>query len=156
MSEINWGSLALHRLSVREYGSGELRAYLRRKGATSAEAEKVVEDLVERGHINDERYARVIARHQAHRDKGPAYVLMRLRQKGVNLSQAKVRELFQEALPESVESELELARRVVEKRYPEALQPACDPKERARAFAALQRRGFSRDAISRALGTRFG
>jgi regulatory protein len=145
-------TLAIHRLSVREYGSGEMRAYLKRKGASDADADAVVRDLIERKVIDDERYARVIARHQAHRDKGPAYVMMRLKQKGVHLSRSKVAEIFAEVLPDSTASELELARQVIERRYPGVAGGSGDRKERAKAYAALARRGFSRDVIAQALG----
>lgn len=150
-------ALALRRLSVREYGSGEMLAYLKRKGAPEGEASRVVEELVTKKLIDDERYARVIARHQAFRDKGPDYVMMKLRQKGVSLPRRKIQEIFEETLPETVGSELEMARRVIERRYPAAIKKSGDPgdskdpREKARAYAALVRRGFSRDVIRRAL-----
>ncbi|MDR3606119.1 MAG: regulatory protein RecX [Oligoflexia bacterium] len=149
MSEIDFAALALHRLSVREYGSGEMRAYLRKKGASADESRRIVSDLLERGMISDERYARVIARHQAHRDKGPAYVMMKLRQKGVDIGRGTMAEIFQEVLPEAVASELELARRVAEKRYPSALGKNCDRKQKSKAIAALARRGFSHAVIAK-------
>lgn len=140
--------LALARLSVREYGSGEMRTYLIRKGASEADAEAVVSELMAGRLIDDERYARVIARHQAFRDKGPAYVMSRLREKGVNLPMTTIRAIYQEAMPEGLESELELARRVVERRYPRALR---DRAEKQRAYQALLRRGFSSEVVRRCL-----
>lgn len=156
MDRSDASALAFHRLSVREYGSGEMRAYLKRKGASDVDADAVVRELIERKAIDDERYARVIARHQAHRDKGPAYVMMRLRQKGVYFSKSKVAEIFADVLPDATGSELELARKVLERRYPECIQvpgkPRPDRRVRAKAFGALARRGFSRDVIAKALG----
>jgi SOS response regulatory protein OraA/RecX len=145
--KIDSRALAMHRLSVREYGSGEMRSYLKRKGVPAPEADQVVEELLQRKLLDDERYARVVARHQAFRSKGPDFVQMRLRQKGVSLSRQKVQEIFREVLPESAGSELEMARRVVERKYPRA---NIDQKEKAKAFAALARRGFSMDVIMKA------
>jgi regulatory protein len=140
--------LALHRLSVREYGSGEMRSYLIRKGVTPEQAARVVDELLAEKLIDDERYARVIARHQAFRDKGPAYVRARLRQKGVNISPARIQSIYNETMPENLGSELDLARSVVERRYPRAF---ADPTERRKAYQALLRRGFSPDVVQRCL-----
>lgn len=140
--------LAIQRLSVREYGSGEMRSYLIRKGAPPEEATEVVAELVGDKLIDDERYARVIARHQAFRDKGPSYVLARLRQKGVRLPLTRVRAIYQETLPEQLNSELDLARRLVDRRYPRAHE---DRDELRRAYGALVRRGFSREVAQKVL-----
>ncbi len=147
-----WG-LALRRISIREYGASELKAYLIRKGATPAQAEEVVDQLVADKRIDDHRYARVIARHQAFRDKGPAYVLAKLRQKGLKLSMSEVHALYEESLPNSRESELEMAREVLERRYPRALE---SQSEKKRAYEGLLRRGFSRDVVSKCLFKRRG
>ena len=143
MDEIDPRQLALIRLSVREYGSGEMRAYLRRKGVDEPEAQEIVAELVKSGQISDERYSRVITRHQAHRGKGPHYIVAKLREKGVKTDARKVREFYREAAPMD---ELETARRVVEIRYPRAFE---DEAERRRAYQALLRRGFSSDVASR-------
>ena len=145
---VELSQLAMKRLSVREYGSGEMRSYLIRKGASEEQAERIVAELVDRKMIDDERYARVVARHQAFRDKGPSYVLMKLRQKGVQLPLKKVQEIFEETLPESAGSELEMARKVVERRYPRAHE---DRAELRKAYQALLRRGFSRDVVRKCL-----
>lgn len=137
-------SLALSRLSVREYASAEMESYLRRKGASAPDAAAIVSELVRMNAIDDERYARVIARHQAMRDKGPAYVEAKLRQKGVRLPRQRLLEIFREVLPEERPSEKESVRRILERRYPEAGR---DAKAKSRAFQALLRRGFSRSAI---------
>jgi regulatory protein len=146
-AKVDSKSLAMHRISVREYGAGELRSYLKRKGVPAAEAEQVVEDLIQRNLLDDVRYARVIARHHAFRSKGPDFVLMKLRQKGVSLTRQKVQEIFREVLPEAAGSELEMARRVIERKYPKS---NVDQKEKSKAYGALARRGFSRDVIMKA------
>lgn len=147
-----WG-LALRRISIREYGASELRSYLIKKGASAAQAEEVISQLVAENKIDDRRYARVIARHQAFRDKGPAYVLSKLRQKGVKLSMREVQSLYEESLPDTRKSELDMAREVLERRYPHALE---SPAEKKRAYEGLLRRGFSRDVVSKCLFKRSG
>jgi regulatory protein len=147
-----WG-LALRRISIREYGASELKSYLIKKGASTQKAEEVVSQLVAENKIDDRRYARVIARHQAFRDKGPAYVLSKLRQKGVKLSMREVQSLYEETLPETRQSELEMAREVLERRYPHALESQAEKK---RAYEGLLRRGFSRDVVSKCLFKRSG
>jgi regulatory protein len=142
-----WG-LALRRIAIREYGAGELKSYLIRKGATAQQAEEVVSQLVADNRIDDRRYARVIARHQAFRDKGPAYVLAKLRQKGLKLSMQEVQSLYEESLPHSRETELEMAQEVLERRYPHAFESQAEKK---RAYEGLLRRGFSRDVVSKCL-----
>jgi regulatory protein len=142
-----WG-LALRRISIREYGAVELRAYLIRKGATAEQADEVVARLVAEQRVDDRRYARVIARHQAFRDKGPAYILAKLRQKGLKLSLHEVQTLYEENLPQARDSELEMARRVLERRYPHALE---SQSEKKKAYEGLLRRGFSRDVVRKCL-----
>ena len=147
-TKTDYRTLALNRIAVREYASNELRTYLIRKGAATHEAEEIVRELVDDQRIDDRRYARVIARHQAFRDKGPAYILAKLRQKGVRLSLQEVQALYEETLPETYDSELAMAQRVIERRYPHAMS---DRKEKHKAFNALLRRGFSRQVIQKCL-----
>jgi regulatory protein len=145
--------LAMRRISIREYGATELKSYLIRKGATPEQAEEVVSQLVAEQRIDDRRYARVIARHQAFRDKGPAYVLAKLRQKGLKLSMHEVQSLYEENLPRARESELEMAREVLERRYPHAFESQAEKK---RAYEGLLRRGFSRDVVRKCLFQKSG
>lgn len=145
--------LALKRVSIREYGSGELGKYLERKGASAEDARLIVQDLKGRGYLDDRRYARVIARHQAARDKGPQYILGRLRQKGVDLSLSEVKKIYDECLAQGQslgrgDSEIEAVQRVLERRYPRA---KTDRSEAKRAYAALLRRGFSSELIQKCL-----
>jgi SOS response regulatory protein OraA/RecX len=130
---------ALMRLNVREYAAGEMRNYLKRKGFEAAEIEDAVKCLVEKGLISDERYSRIIARHTAQRGKGPGYIQAKLRQKGVRLDASQAKKLFDET---SSESELDLAKRILETKYPRAKESM---KERQRAYNGLIRRGISHD-----------
>ena len=70
---------------------------------------------------------------------------MKLRQKGIQVSAEKARELFTE---NSSESETELARRLLRSRYPRAGENA---KERQRAYQGLIRRGISHEVARRCI-----
>lgn len=137
-------NLALRRIAAREYSRAEMVAYLKRKGVETKQAEEVVARLVEESLISDERYAKVVARHQATRGKGPAYVRMKLKQKGIHADASEVREMLGDV---TGESDIERARKIVEARYPNA---ANDKTVAAKAYQALIRRGFSFD-VARAV-----
>lgn len=137
--------LALRRLSLREHSGRELETYLKRREIPGTIAAETVAQLAEEKLVDDRRYARAMTRSQAVREKGPSYILQKLRQKGVHIELGEVRELFGET---SDRSELELARHLVERRYPRAAQ---DQKELRRAYAALLRRGFSGEIVRKAL-----
>jgi regulatory protein len=130
---------ALYRLNVREYGAVEMATYLRRKGYERGEIDDAVAQLVAKDLISDARFSKIIARHTAQRGKGPAYIRAKLRQKGIKIDPAQARELFEDS---SSESELELARRILETKYPRATE---NMKERQRAYQGLIRRGISHD-----------
>jgi regulatory protein len=140
--------LALIRLSVREYGAREMLSYLKRKGIEAEVAAEVVHELTEEKLLDDRRYARAMTRSQANRDKGPGYILGKLKQKGVRIELSEVREIFSET---SDRSEMEMAQRIVERRYPRALPPTQDEKEVRRAYSALIRRGFSSETARKCL-----
>jgi SOS response regulatory protein OraA/RecX len=136
---------ALVRLNVREYGVTEMAQYLTRKGYDSGEIEQTMKELMARGLLSDERYAAVLARHVIARGKGPSYLQARLRQKGVRLTASQAKSLFQNF---SSHSEIDLAMRILETRYPRANQ---DLKQKQRAFSGLIRRGISPDVAREAL-----
>jgi SOS response regulatory protein OraA/RecX len=139
--------LALIRLNVREYGANEMRMYLKRKGYELSEIDPVIEEFVAEGLISDARFSKIMARHSANRSKGPGYIQAKLRQKGVKLSSQEAKSLFQE---NSSESEMELAQRILESRYPNAAEGF---KEKQRAYQGLIRRGISHDVAQLCLKT---
>lgn len=138
----NW---ALRRLTVREYAAREMLAYLERKQVPSEIAIQIISQLTEEKLLDDRRYARAATRSQSIRGKGPAYILMKLKQKGVRIELDEVRTIFSET---SDQNELEMARNLVERRYPRAQS---DTKELRRAYAALLRRGFSTEVVRECL-----
>lgn len=129
--------LALKRLAVREYSSREMLAYLKKKGITPELATKAVEELIRKNFINDQRYAELYVHSMTLRGKGPLFIKLKLREKGISMDTGRIREL---AYQKDGISELEAARQIVNRRYPDANR---DKKTALRAFRALLRRGFS-------------
>lgn len=130
-------NLALRRLNRSECSSQELRSYLQRKGVTKEMASDVVRALIEQKLVDDERYTRILARQQALRGKGSAYISMKLKTKGITAPRSQVSHILDEVTDQS---ELERACAIVERRFPLAWS---DRQEAARAVQALVRRGFS-------------
>jgi len=131
--------LALRRLSCREQSVLELHSYLKQKGFSHEVCERVLKELMDQGYVSDERYTRMMARDQVRKGKGPRYVSEKLRQKGIQMEPGAVRTLLIEV---DGFDELDAARKIVERRYPNVTQ---DRAEANRAFQALVRRGFSFD-----------
>ncbi len=139
-------NLALRRLNSRDYSSHELCGYLARKGFATSDAAEVVASLVESRFIDDARYGAALARAQARRGKGPTYIRNKLKQKGVELSVEEIRRVAAQA---EGKSEIERAREIVERRYPEFKS---DKAAAVKAMQALVRRGFSYDIARQAVG----
>lgn len=137
--------MALRRLGTKEYSSAEMLSYLKRREVPEELAGEIVRVLVKDRMIDDLRYAKILVRSQAMRGKGPLYISNKLKQKGVKLDVSSIREWVAEALGTT---EVEAARDIIERRYPDA---ANDPKAAARAFQALLRRGFTSDVARQAL-----
>ncbi len=141
-------SLALRRLASRETSTLEMKEYLKKKGFSREDIETTVERLLEDKLIDDQRYARAMTRAVAAKGKGPMQVVAALRKKGVELSLRQAKALLQDEVSEW--DEVALARKTVERRYPDA---RTDPKAYRRAYQALLRRGFSPEVIKKSLGS---
>jgi regulatory protein len=139
-------NLALKRLSSREHSTQELEVYLQRRDFPEDVIASVLASLTDQKLLDDRRYAREVAHSQAVREKGPNYILQKLRQKGVQIELDEVNKLYSET---SNRDELEAAQHIVERRYSGAQQNETILR---RAYAALLRRGFSHDIARKALG----
>jgi SOS response regulatory protein OraA/RecX len=170
-------SQALRRLGLREHSRKELSDWLLRSfgpGCATVISE-VLGALEQRGELCDARFAKALARHHEARGKGPAYIQAKLREKGVDRSVDSIRALLAEspgfgsgaerdlgparnfetgsdealtAVENPKDRELRLAVAVVERRYPGF---RTEQRERARAWQALLRRGFSLEIVKKAL-----
>ena len=137
--------LALGRLGRRECSRAEIEVWLVSKGVSPSEASQTAQELEKQGLIDDQRYARMMIRHQSLRGKGARYIALKLKQKGVHLDPRAIQEQSQEL---GLSSELELAREIVERRYPKAHS---DRQVAAKAYNALLRRGFSSETARAAV-----
>lgn len=136
---------ALRRLDRRECSTGDISQTLKRKGFPQDVISEVIQDLVERKWIDDEKFARILVRDQALRGKGPKWIQMKLRAQGIQVESEGIREIIQST---TQKTELEVAQSIVGRRYPNAIH---DPMVSKKAIQALLRRGFSYDIARQAI-----
>jgi regulatory protein len=139
--------LALNRVSRKETSAREISEYLRKKGVEPDLVERLVRELIADHLVDDDRYARMMIRHQALRGKGPAYIQAKLRDKGIALDNRTIAALQGEL---TGTSELESAISVVRRHYANA---ADDKIAAARAYRALLRRGFTGEIARQAINS---
>jgi len=129
---------ALRHLVRREHSRAELARKLAPHAESPEALEALLDELVSRKQLSDERYADERARSLA-RKYGPAKIRHDLRSKGI--ADSVVDRI-------SSEGELERARAILERKF---RAPATSREERARRGRFLQGRGFSMDVIARLL-----
>ncbi len=121
----------------------ELRRKLKDGGYPKEAADYAIEFLKEHNFINDENYGRRYVEFNSER-KSQRQIQYELQKKGLD------KEVIQEILREQPVDEEAQIRAYVNKKRIKAEE--MDFKERGKVMAALGRRGFSYDAISRVLG----
>ncbi|WP_313583689.1 regulatory protein RecX [Lacrimispora sp.] len=121
----------------------ELRRKLKDGGYPNEAADYAIEFLKEHNFINDENYGRRYVEFNSER-KSQRQIQYELQKKGLD------KEVIQEILREQPVDEEAQIRAYVNKKRIKAEE--MDFKERGKMMAALGRRGFSYDAISRVLG----
>lgn len=127
---------ALRYLVRREHSRAELARKLAPHAESTGALERLLDELVARQQLSDERYANERARTLS-RKYGPAKIRHDLKAKGI------AGHLVAQV---SSEGEIDRARAVLERKY---RQPAATAEERARRARFLQGRGFSTDVITR-------
>lgn len=120
-----------------------IRDYLKQKGFLDETIDKTVEKLVEYGYINDEIYAENYIRTYSNK-KGKKLLAFELAMKGVD------KQIINEKLDELLEVEDEISScRELLKKY--LKNKAIDLKTKQKAYAHLASKGFSNDAINKAI-----
>lgn len=142
---------ALRALGRRSHTKAELETKLAGRCADERDVPAVLDRLVARGYLNDERVAESHATlRRDHALLGRKRVLQELRKRGVSESTAEgsVAEAYRES------SEAELAREFLRRKLGSRFETdrISDRKELGRLFRALARAGFGAAAISKALG----
>jgi regulatory protein len=136
-------SLAMNRalslLGYRARAKGELRERLGRAGYSGETVVVVIARLEELGYLDDEEFARSLAREDAHKKYGPRRILGDLRRAGVDEEVA--REAVDEAFAERSEYLTALA--IARRRYNKE-EKGSDTQAR-RVYGFLMRRGYSAD-----------
>ncbi len=135
----------LYWLSRRPYTIQEMRRKLRLAGFSSDSIEKILDEAQTSGWLDDQTYAKLwVEDRLAHKPKGKALLKRELRAKGVGDAQ------IESALGEASIDEESLIGQLVAAQT--ARHSADDPAaQRRKLYGYLQRRGFSPDAIRRAL-----
>lgn len=136
---------ALYLLEYRSHSKKELADKIARTASSREAAMEAAEHMEELGLVNDEAYARDLAKDLFTRKKfGRTRVRQELRLKGIDS------ELIEELLEQYGDEDgaLENIRAVLEKKYSGWQE---DEKIRRRAFAALQRLGYSYSLIQSAM-----
>lgn len=132
-------------LSRKAYSTQQLRRKLREKDFGAQEIEKLIEELIQLGYLNDADWIRAYIRRQIRQKYGQQVIRQKLVQEGFSAADFE-RQLEEElAGPEAEQS----IRRLLETRY--RSRKLSDPKERQKLIAALLRRGHDYAAIRAAL-----
>ena len=137
---------ALYLLEYRNYSKRELTEKIARTAASREAAQAAAGRMEELGLIDDRRFGEDYAREMfSRKGYGARRAAQELRRKGLD------QELVQELVEKygSPEQSGENIRRVLEKKYPGW---RADEKVRRRAFAALQRLGYSYQEVREAMG----
>jgi regulatory protein len=136
--------LAIRLLSRREYTTHEVETKLLERGCSSGDAATVIATLVAQGLVDDRRAAAAHVRTAARiKGRGRQRIERELAARGI--AKDVVRDLLRDLTPEA---EVAAIRRILaRKRIP----PRPDPATRRRVFQHLLRRGFSSEAVAKAL-----
>ncbi len=137
---------ALYLLEYRNYSKRELTEKIARTAASREAAQAAAGRMEELGLIDDRRFGEDYAKELfSRKGYGARRAAQELRRKGLD------QELVQELVEKygSPEQSGENIRRVLEKKYPGWRE---DEKVRRRAFAALQRLGYSYQEVREAMG----
>ena len=136
--------VAITLLSRREYTAHEVETKLVERGCSSGDAATAIAALVAEGLVDDRRAAAAHVRTAARiKGRGRHRIERELAARGI--AKDVVRDLLRDLTPQA---EVETIRRIlVRKRIP----PRPDPTTRRRLFQHLLRRGFSSEAVAKAL-----
>jgi len=136
------GKVALRCIARRDYCSSELRSKLKQHGFEPNVAAKVVQDLEQKGILDERKYIENFMTYQAARGKGPVQIRSRLTSLGFS---AEVIERF---VPEGRDW-VAVAREARRKKFGPVLSTI--PAERLRQARFLLQRGFTTTQIRQAL-----
>ncbi len=143
----------IHYLALRKKSTADARFYLKKNKFSVEAAENAVAYATENGYINDQDFAESLARTRLRSGtKGPRAVSNELLAHGIDREEAR-KAVASMAEPET---QIELARKVAAKKYPN-LRDLGDPVKAARKLSQhLARRGFDPDICEQVTREYFG
>lgn len=130
-------------LARREHSRRELERKLVQREFEPALVARVLDELIDEGLLDNQRFAEAFVRSRIVRGKGPLKILAELSERGVGQAQAE------QALAASETDWAAVAEEALAKRF--GAEPINDVKERARRTRFLAARGFSGAQASAAL-----
>ena len=135
----------LRQLTYRDRSVSEVKEYLDRKGYPEDIKDKVVEEMIGYGYLDDRRFAANFISYRKSGGHGLLRVRYELQQKGVN------RQITDELIDEKFdrEEDLEIIREILSKREPPSEE--IDQRWIKRQAAFLKRRGFQDNLIFEAI-----
>ncbi|HLU77502.1 MAG TPA: recombination regulator RecX [Burkholderiales bacterium] len=143
MKKLSLRARAIDLLARREHSRSELARKLARHAEEGDDIDALLDDLVARKLLSDERYAEARA-HTLSRKYGAARIAHDLRMQGVD------EEIVRRIADEARRTEVQRAREAWQKRFGRLPESA---EERARQMRFLAARGFSGEAVRQVLRT---
>ena len=144
-------AIAYRYLNARERTRAEMRAHLQGKGIDPRDVERSIQALVDQGHLDDLRFARLFVQDKRELDEwGAVRITRTLLARGVD------RDVVEGALAEhqpDADSEIERALALLRRRFP---SPPEDRRERERALGVLLRKGYDTDLALEAISAHVG
>jgi len=139
---------ALYLLGIRMYSRSELEKKLREKGFEDAAIAPTLEKLMGYGYVDDARMAQMMVREaQNYKGQGPNALKQAMRKKGMDAQ--TVARALEDYATEDEEALIRAQLPALQRRYAREEDPR---KQKQKICAALQRKGFSWDAIRTAMG----
>ncbi|MGI0116000.1 regulatory protein RecX [Zooshikella sp. RANM57] len=133
---------ALTLLARRDFSTAELTSRLRQKTTDDSLIQQVIEQLLEKGWLDDHRVAASFVRQRIDRGHGPMRIRQDMRARGFTV------EMVEQALEEYEPDWEEVALLAWQRKFSSVPK---DDKEKVKHIRFLQYRGFSYDIIRRVL-----
>ena len=137
---------ALRALTYRGRSAAELTAYLKDKGYDEKIADRVVEEMISLHYVDDPSLARDLVEQRLRRGYGPVRIRLEMKQKGFDKN--LIEKLLILHYPQDME--YNLAAVLLEKKEEREGSPE-GPRQIYRWANFLRRRGFSEQAVARAV-----
>lgn len=135
---------ALDRLASRSYPTSQFKKLLERNLVTSLTIEKVTQECVRMGYLNDNEWIQRFVLSQSKKHLGSQAILMKLRTKGI--PQATAEKYLEQFI--DVKDEHKSIEYLLNTKYKK--RDLKDFRERQKVFAALSRKGFGHETIQSA------